>query len=170
MITFSKFIEAVISSGKRTAKVNQFGVKTASIAAPFGDDSQPLKDTAAIFANTSNNAEPVVIGYINKNQLAGPGEKRIFSVDEHGAVISYIWCKSDGTIEFSGTADNLVRYSKLETAFNELKTDFNNLVTAYNAHVHISAAPGSPNAPTPSQATPSAADITPAKISEFKSI
>ena len=36
----------------------------------------------AIFAETSNNSEAVIIGYINKNQVAGPGEKRIFSLKD----------------------------------------------------------------------------------------
>jgi hypothetical protein len=170
MITFSKFKEATITAAKRILKVQQFGIKTAAECAPFGDDSQPLEDAVAIFADTSNNAEPVVIGYINKNQLAGPGEKRLFSLDEDGNLATYLWLKADGTIELAGNTKNLVRYQELETAFNELNDKFNAMAQAFNSHTHISASPGSPTSPPASPVQQSQADITPAKINELKSI
>lgn len=175
MITFSKFKSAVFSAGKRIVKVQQFGIKTAATASAFGDDSQPLENTTALFAKTSNNAEPVVIGYINKNQLAGPGEKRIFSVNSDGIVQAYIWLKKDGNIEFSGDDDNLVRYSELKTAFNELKADHNGLAAKWDAFAaaYLPGGPASVGLPsTLSTETvgQSGADISGAKIDKFKSI
>lgn len=164
MISFSKVDTLSIKNFIRSLKVLQFGVKTAVSAAPFGDDSAALKDMIAIFADTSNNAEPVIIGYINKNQLAEPGEKRIFSLKEDGNLSAWVWLKNDETIEFFGNQKNMVRYQELETAFNELNDKFNALVTKYNAHSH--AANGS--APPSSPADASTADITPAKIENIK--
>ena len=96
---------------------------------------------------------------------------------------SYIKIKKDGTVEMLGDADNMVRYSKLETAFNQLKQDFDTLVSTFNAHIHtpvivgVSGGSGAPAVgvpgPTPTTATtvsPSTADITGAKIEEIKTI
>ena len=77
--------------------------------------------------------------------------------------------KNDETIEIGGDTDFMVRYSELESAFNELRDDFNNLVTKFNTHVHPSPAGGS-TGPTPTGGTPSTADITGAKINEIKTI
>lgn len=105
MITFSKFKEAFLEAGKRILKVQQFGTKTATEVAPFGVDANPLKDMTAIFAETSNISESVIIGYINKNQLAKKGELRLYSLDDNNSVKSFIWLKNDGTLELD--ADNI---------------------------------------------------------------
>jgi len=118
----------------------------------------------AIFAETSNNAEPVIIGYLNKNQIAGPGEKRIFSLQPNGELSAYIWLKNNETIELFGSEDNLVRYSALESQFNELKEKFNQLITAYNTHSHGNN-PASPPVP---QGVPSTANITLSRIDNIK--
>ncbi len=179
MITFSKVSSSIKENGKRILKVLQFGTKTAKQASSFGDDSSPLKEMTAIFAETSNNAEPVIIGYINTQQLAKKGEKRIFSMQENGSLSADIWLKNDRTIEIHGNEKNMVRYQELEIAFNQLRTDFNNHVALYNthvalynAHIHITPA-GIPSAITPPlppwfPSIPSVADITPAKIDNIK--
>ena len=112
MITFSKVKESIINSF-RSIKVLQFGAKTADVVAPFGDDSSPLENMTAIYAETTNVGESIVIGYINNNQIALPGEKRIFSLDASGNLSTYIHLKTDGTMEVGGNDDNAVRYSTL---------------------------------------------------------
>lgn len=118
MITFAKFASAVIDAGKRILKVEQFGAKTANEAMPFGDDSQPLADFIAIMADTSNIGEPVIIGYINKNQVAGPGEKRLYSLKGDGSESAYIWLKNNETLELNGSAHNIVRYTPLKAGID----------------------------------------------------
>lgn len=115
---FSKVAESFIENGKRVLKVLQFGTKTADEVGPFGIDSNPLKDMTAIYAETSNNSESVIIGYINKNQIAGIGETRLYSLDENKAVKSFIWLKNDGTIELNGNTYSSVRYEPLESGIN----------------------------------------------------
>ena len=146
------------STGRRLIKSLGWGaddVQETLNVAPFGDDSCPVKDMVAIYATTSDIGNPVVIGYVNKNQ---------------------IHLKNDGTAEFGGNTDFMVRYSELEVGFNALKSDFNSLVTSYNSHIHITTATVSATAvpgiiaPTPSTGTPSTADISGSKIDEIKTI
>jgi phage gp45-like len=95
------------------------------------------------------------------------GEKKIYSSDG-GAIKAFIHFKKNGDIVINDDADNAVRYSKLEEAFNQLKDDFSNFVTmTYNLHMHPTAAPGAASPPTVT-GTSSTADITPAKIDEIQ--
>lgn len=143
-------------------------------AGAYGTDAQPIEDCIAIYAQTGVKGKTVIIGYINKNAVAGVGEHRLFSTDADGVVKFYIHLKNDGTCEIGGNADNMVRYSKLEEAFNQLKSDHDALVTAFNAHMHPTAGTGAPSPPTPIPnsipATPSTADISDAKIEEIKTL
>lgn len=118
MLTFSKFKESSIGQqGRRLLKVFEFGAKTAKEVSSFGVDSNPnVMDMTAIYAKTSNQSENVVIGYIQTNLLAEPGEIRIFSLDDNGAVKSYVWCKKDGKLELNGNAFTSVRFEALDTA------------------------------------------------------
>lgn len=125
MISISKISSSVIEKGYRILKVLEFGPKTADECAPFGDDSNPLKGMSAVFAETSVEGEPVIIGYLNENQLAAAGEKRIYSLKEDGSVSSFIWLNNDGKIQLNGNTDNAVRYAKLEEAINLMDTSIN---------------------------------------------
>ena len=117
----------------------------------------------AVYGPSSEPGKTVIVGYLNKNQLAGIGETRIYSTDSDGALKTYVWLKSDGTIEVGGNTDFMVRYSKLEEAFNELKGKFNSFANAY--------VPGGPSAQgLPATVQPSNADITQAKIAEIKTV
>ena len=115
MITFSKIDSTILTAGKRIIKFLQFGPKTASESLPYGLDSNPIKGMTAIYAATSNDAESVIIGYIQKNQLCEVGESRLFSTDENGVLKAYIWNKKDGTIEINGNDYTAVRYLPLNT-------------------------------------------------------
>lgn len=105
MITFSKAKDFTIEQGKRILKVLQFGAKTAKVASDYGDDSNPIDNMTAIYAETSVNSEPVVLGYINTQQIAQKGEKRIFSQKENGDLAFEIYLKNDGSCSIKA-ADN----------------------------------------------------------------
>ena len=124
-ITFSKIRSSIVESGKRILKVEQFGAKTVQEISSFGDDGNPVENMTAIYADTSENGEPVIIGYINENQLAGVGEKRLYSLDSSGALSFYIWLKNDGTFEIGGNDDNAVRYQKLDDSLQAQKSLIN---------------------------------------------
>lgn len=136
-------------------------VKTGFEVAPFGTDSNPIAGMVAVYAETSEKGNQVIVGYLNENQLAGTGEHRIYSTDSDGQLKFHIWLKSDGTCEIGGNAKHLARFEELKTGFDQLKSDFN----AFLTHVH--GAPGSP--PTP-PAVPSTASIDAAKVNELKTL
>lgn len=110
---------------EKTVKVLQFGAKTALQAGPFGDDSGPLKNMTAIYADTGTNGEPVILGYINNQQMAEIGEKRIYSLKPDGSLSFDIWLKNDETCEIGGNTDNLVRYLQLNASWNQLVAQTN---------------------------------------------
>lgn len=178
MLNVVKILESTLDAGRRTLKFLRFGkndVQTSLEAMPFGDDSQPVKNMKAIYGKTSDNGKTVIIGYINEEQIADTGEKRIYSTNSSGNPVMYLHLKNDGTAEFNGNADNMVRYSKLELAFNTLKAEHNALVTLFNTHVHVvvGAVPLAPPIPPtalipPVPGVPSVANILPAKINEIK--
>jgi hypothetical protein len=177
MINVTKTISTSIKNAVRFVKFLRMGksdVQECRQASPFGVDSAPISDMAAIYAKTGEVGKPVVIGYINKNQIADVGENRLFSTDSDGNVVFYIHMKNDGTAEIGGDSDNMVRYSELESAFNELRSDLNSLITAYNTHAHpyvgLAVTVPGVTSPTSATGTPSTADITPAKINEIKTL
>ena len=161
MITLSKIRSSIIKAGKRILKVQQYGAKTVKEVSSFGDDGNPVENLTAIYADTAENGEPVIIGYINKNQLAARGEKRLYSLDSNDAVSFYIWLKNDGTFEIGGTADNAVRYQKLDDALQAQKTLINSELTKISLAI---------NAIVPGSYTPTliTIDTSAAKIAEVK--
>lgn len=158
---------------RRLIKVLRFGrsdVQTPFQALPHGIDSNPVKDWLAVYSETTEKGKPVIIGYINPDQLAEVGGTRIYSTDSDGAVQFAIYLRADGTCEVGGDTDNMVRYSELETAFNTLRDDFNTFVnTTYNLHQHPTAGVGAPSPPTVT-GQQSNADISGAKIDEVKTL
>lgn len=119
MITLSKIKSIVLEAGKRILKVEQFGPKTAVEVAPFGEDSSPLKNMTAIYSNTAESGDPIILGYINKNQLSQSGEKRLYSLTPDGSLSFYVHLKNDGNLELGGNADNLLKYTPLDTALKD---------------------------------------------------
>lgn len=173
-----KVISTSVKDGFRFVKMLIFGrddVQDVHEVSPYGTDANPIKDITAIYAKTGSRGETICIGYVNKNRLSDVGEHRIFSTDSDGEVQMFLHLKNDGTAEFGGDADFMVRYNELETAFDELKSDFNDLVNSYNSHIHTTTAtvgtgPVGVIAPTTSTGSKSTADITPAKIEEIKTL
>lgn len=174
MINLVRIINTSVDDlGRRVVKFFRLGktVETALHAMPYGVDAQPIEDCIAVYSQTGIKGKSVIIGYINKNAIAGVGEHRLFSTDTDGVVKFYLHLKNDGTCEIGGSANHMTRYEELETAFNELKSDFNTHVNNYNTHVHpgVLAGPAS-TAVTVSVSTPSQADISGAKIDEIKTL
>lgn len=172
-MNLTKTISTTVDSlARRVVKVLRYGrddVQSGYAVAPFGVDSNPIKDMVAVYAPTGTKGETVVIGYINKNHIAGIGELRQYSTDEDGEEQFYLWLRNNGTIEIGGDAKNVARYQELETAFNELRDDFNTLVLIFNGHSHSGVTPGGGiTGVTTATGSQSAADITGAKIDEIK--
>ena len=177
MIRLVKFISTELDNARRRIvkylRLGKSDVQTSPLASPFGSDGNPAGNLRAIYVETGVKGETYLVGFINRSLVAEIGENRQFSTDEDGNLIFEARMRNDGTYEIGGSVDNLARYSKLEESFNELKSDLNSHISDYNTHTHITTATvsaGAPGviAPTITTSTPSAADITPAKIEELK--
>lgn len=170
MIRLVKIISAEIGTqGKRVIKFLGMGtddVQTAQQTSPYGFDSNPVAGLVGVYAKTGQMGKTVLLGYFNRDQIAGIGETRLYSTDEDGELKTYIHLKNDETIEIGGNSDNMVRYSKLEEAFNQLRDDFNSHTHITTATVGASPTPGTIAPPT----TSSAADISGAKIDKIKTL
>lgn len=118
MLTFSKLKSSSIEQGKRILKVFQFGAKTAKEVSPFGFDGCAPENWTAIYGETSNKGESVVIGYINKNQIAGVGESRMYAIGSSGEVVGYVYARASGVLELNGNEFSGVRFQNLVQAIN----------------------------------------------------
>lgn len=129
MVNIVKVISSEIDKlNRRVVKYLRLGkddVQSSLTAAPYGVDANPIKDMVAIYATSTSKEEKVIIGYINKNQLAEAGEHRIFSTDDNGVLQTFIWLKKDGNILLGGEADNAVRYAALNTELQAAIADIN---------------------------------------------
>lgn len=175
MISLVQIISTEIDSLKRRVvkflRLGRSDIQTSLQASPYGVDSNPIKGMVALYIKTGEKGKTVIVGYINKRQRSAPGEYRIFSTNANGTLKAYAWLRNDGIMELNGDDDNMVRFSELETAFDELKSDFNALVTVYNAHVHPGVTSGGASTLiTTSSGSSSAADISGAKIDEVKTL
>ncbi len=150
---------------RRIVKLLRLGrsdVRTAYESMPFGIDGNPVKSMVAVYSKTSNDSSPIIIGYINRNQLSDIGELRTFSTDINGNVKFYTWLKNDGTFEIGGNSDNAVRYNALNTALQQQVTKINTELAKIN--VAIAALGGTYTV------SPISLDITAAKITEVKTL
>jgi hypothetical protein len=128
MINLVKIISNSVVNGKRILKFLKYGlsdVRTAPESAPWGIDCNAPKDAIAVYVKTEHNGDDVIIGYINRNQLAEIGGLRLYS--ENG----YIYLRQNGNLELLGNSNFAVKYNELETAFNDLKQQWNTFATAY---------------------------------------
>jgi len=130
-----------------------------------GDDSPPLPEDRVFIIEKEGTGRYCIIGVLVQSQGAEPGEKKLFSRDENGELKSLIYLKKDGIIELNGNADFAVRFSELESGFNQLKSDHNNFLL----HVHsgVTTGPGVSGPATP-PATQSTASVAGSKIEDIK--
>lgn len=141
MASFVKVISSEFDKIKRRVikalRKGNGDIQTSDEVAPYGIDSNPIKDMVAIYVETGMNGETAIVGYINKNQLAKPGEMRIYSTNSTGVLKAYVWLKDDGTILIGGDADNLMRFSKTKEVIDELKNDIASLKQAFSTWVVV---------------------------------
>jgi hypothetical protein len=148
---------------RRIIKVLRKGksdVQTPMESAPFGIDSNPIKDMIAVYGQTEEKGKTVIIGYIDKNKLAASGETRLYSTDNNGNLKTYVWLKNDGTMEIGGNTKHMVRYEELNTALQNFKT----LMQTELGKIQTGIIAGG-GSYTPSSLT---IDLSPAKIDNIK--
>lgn len=177
-MNLTKVISSSIVAGKRMIKFLRMGksdVREKPQVGPYGFDSCPIPDRIAVYSDTGEQGKSIVIGYINLNQLVNPGESRLYSEDENGNLKFYLWLKNNGTAEFGGTDDNLVRFIPMEQAFDEVNDKLNDMISKWNAFAaaYVPGSPttvGLPSTLAGQNVSPSTADISGAKINEIKTL
>jgi len=158
-----KILSTTVSAGARIAKFLGLGnadVQTAAVAAPYGIDSNPVKDMVAIYSSTIQQGEPVIIGYINRNSIAEVGGLRMYSTNTDGQEQVYIYLRASGKIELAGNGDNVVRYIALDAGLQQSIVTLN---TNYTTLVSLLAGVGLVYTPTPVTL-----DISAAKVNEVE--
>ena len=125
-ISLAKYSSAIIEGAKRIIKAFTIGgAATAKQVYPFGFDSQPLEGVTAIYSDTSNKDESIIIGYINKNQLAEVGASRMYALGESGEVSGFVFVRASGVLELNGSDFSAVRYENLKAKIDLLQTQIN---------------------------------------------
>lgn len=127
----------VKSATSEFVKILRYGkndVQTSDQYLPFGVDSKPVNEQMAAQAKTSDKGETIILGYRIESDKTSPGEMRIFATDSDGNEVFDLLLKNDGTAEFGGNADNLIRFLELDNALQTFITDLNTkLVAAFTA-------------------------------------
>lgn len=133
-------------------------VRSVELVTQAGEDSNPANGCRVCIFDISDGFQ-VGIGvtdFLTPEVL--PGEKEIYSTDNPVTEkLARIKLNTDSKIIMNQGTDFAVRYSALETAFNQLKSDF-------DAHVHSGVTVG---AGSTAVTTPSTADITAAKVEDI---
>ena len=73
---------------------------TAAVFAPAGVDAPPLPDDYVAALETDGSGEVAAVGFLdpaNEGQ-AVPGEYRVYSRDENGAVVASVHLRADGSV------------------------------------------------------------------------
>jgi hypothetical protein len=136
------------------------GEDVRSIEIFSSSDFNPANGTRVYICDVSDSYQVAVATSDGLAPESDPGEIEIYSTDNPvTAKQARIYLNKDGEIILNQGSDFAVRFSALETAFNQLKSD-------YDAHTHpyVDTPIG---ASTTSATTPSTADISGAKIEEI---
>lgn len=130
-------LSRVKSATSEFVKILRYGkddVQTSDQYLPAGIDSKPIKEQVAAQGVTTDKGETVILGYRIESDKTNEGETRIFATDSDGNDVFDLLLKNDGTAEFGGNTDNLVRFLKLNQGLQSFLTDLNTkLVTALGA-------------------------------------
>lgn len=171
----SRYISTSTSENKRFNTIVCFGTDNTNSmqgynVAPFGFDSVGVQNMQCVFADTSNNRYPIIVGWLNTSVVAQEGESRMYATNSGGSVVGYVYLKNNGELNLLGDSNWAVKYTELATQFNELQSKFNALVTAFNSHVHTGGTvpPLMVTGTSTTPATPSTADITQSKNTRIK--
>jgi hypothetical protein len=130
-------------------------IRTVEMYCQAGEDTAPVVGDKVIIRRLGSGSNLVCE---STKDLIEPdveaGEKKLYSYVGTTIKAFIKWVK-DGILELNGNADFAVRYTALETAFNQLKSDFD---------THTQTVSGGVAQPP----TASTADITPSKVETVK--
>jgi hypothetical protein len=139
LTTVTNAVKELLNGKKiRTITATLFGpgdVKSAPETGPAGYDGSPIPGLTAVFAKTAKRGSTVFIGYVPTNQLALPGEARVYSTDTDGVEKAKIWLHSNGDVEIGGTSD--VVNTNHATQFEQTALALSNYFAALNTQIGL---------------------------------
>jgi len=143
---------------------DQDDIQTVELMNNAGDGSIPAIGSRVIIAELGPAWKIGIAESDGIDPEVESGEGHYYSQDA-GTIKAFIKLLKNGILELNGNNDFAVRFTALETGFNQLRGDFN----AFLTHVHggVSTGGGVSGPPTPPVA-PSTADISGAKVEEVK--
>lgn len=107
--------------------LTMFNGKTNTVTAvqygPYGEDSNPVKDSVGIYTSTELDGKEVCLGIMNKNAKAELGERRLYATDANGAFKFNIWMRADGKV-LIGDSEVPAEYTNFAVKYNELKIEY----------------------------------------------
>lgn len=139
MIALTKTAGSRVSKTYRILKVQVFGksdVREGQQSAPYGLDNNPVDGGIAVYADTAINGQPVILGYINPNQLAAVGESRLYATDSDGVFKCNVWMQANGDILIGDSnapaayTEFFVKHTALNTALQTMLVTVNSNFTA----------------------------------------
>lgn len=107
---------------------NQSNTVTAVQYGPYGEDSNPVKDSVGIYSHTELDGKEVCLGIMNKNAKAALGERRMYCTDENGNFMFNVWMRADGTV-LIGSSEAPSDYTNFAVKYNELKLEYDKTKT-----------------------------------------
>jgi len=90
---------------------------------PYGEDSNPVKNSMGIYSPTELDGKEVCLGIMNKNAKAELGERRLYCTDANGDFKFNIWLRADGTV-LIGDSEIPANYTNFAVKYNELKIEY----------------------------------------------
>jgi hypothetical protein len=134
MIILSKTISTRIDKAFRFVKTVCFGkndVRESYEAGPYGFDSCPIPGVVAVYMDTVNKGDNVVVGYANANKIALPGESRMYSTDTSGVLKYFVYVQADKISIGTGTPVNhFTQYEALNMQLTSYMNALNVAITA----------------------------------------
>jgi len=124
MVTLIK-IKGFVDSLVKFLRFGKGDVQTAPQAAQAGIESKPFADDNGVHSTTSVQNESVILGYIYSFDNVNPGEIRIFARNTDGNEVFSMYFKNDGSVEFGGDADYLVKFAPLDAGLQTQNTAIN---------------------------------------------
>ena len=138
-----------------------------------GEDYNPSDGTKVLIIEIGTSKAAIAAADVAAVDDLAKGEREYYS-DDGEARLATIRLDAESQVILNDGADNAVQFSAMQTAFDNLKSELNALVTAYNAHIHITTATvgatATPGviAPTTTQGTAPAADMSGAKVDKVR--
>lgn len=141
-------------------------IQTVQLLTQAGEDTNPVNGSLVAILPMGEAWKIGVAVNDGITPTMARGEKKVYS-SVGGTIKAFINWLVGGILELNGNADFAVRFTALETAFNQLKTELNTFMAVYNLHTHPTAPVGPVSGPS-APGIAAAADISGAKVDTVK--